>query len=200
MNELHAHKPAHLIGPQRIALKGHTLLTSPRFNKGTAFPESERNALGLEGRLPSKVNTLDEQCDRAYGQLQTRDLPIRKNTFLQSLKDQNWTLYYALLARHLRELIPIIYTPTEVSIPYDVINSDNNDTTIFQAEAIESYSHLFRRSEGMFLTFPHQDKMEDVFIEQTRGRDIDLIVVTDAEAILGIGDQGVGVCRLFFFQ
>ncbi|KAF9479359.1 Aminoacid dehydrogenase-like protein [Pholiota conissans] len=171
--DLHAHKPAHLIVPQRIALRGHTLLTSPRFNKGTAFPVSERNSLGLAGRLPSKVNTLDEQCERAYGQLKQRDLPIRKNTFMQSLKDQNWTLYYALLARHLRELIPIIYTPTE-------------------AEAIESYSHLFRRSEGMFLTFPHQDAMEEVFLEQTRGRDLDLIVVTDAEAILGIGDQGVG--------
>jgi malate dehydrogenase (oxaloacetate-decarboxylating) len=115
MNVLHSHKPSHLIGAQRIALKGHTLLTSPRFNKGMGFSPAERKAFGLEGRLPSRVNTLDEQCIRAYGQLKQRDLPIRKNTFLQSLKDQNWTLYYSLLARHLKELIPIIYTPTEVS-------------------------------------------------------------------------------------
>ena len=74
----------------------------------------ERKAFGLTGRLPFRVNTLDEQCDRAYDQLESRDQPIRKNTFLQSMKDQNWVLYYALLSRHLTELIPIIYTPTEV--------------------------------------------------------------------------------------
>lgn len=115
MNVLHSHKPAHLIAPQHIALKGHTLLTSARFNKGTGFTLAERKAFGLEGRLPSRANTLEEQCMRASDQLKQRDLPIRKNTFLQSLKDQNWTLYYSLLARHLKELIPIIYTPTEVS-------------------------------------------------------------------------------------
>lgn len=115
METLHAHKPANLITSQRIALRGHALLTSPRFNKGMGFSRAERKALGLEGRLPSTVNSLEQQCTRAYDQLSQRDSPIRKNTFLQSLKDQNWTLYYALLARHLRELIPIIYTPTEVS-------------------------------------------------------------------------------------
>ncbi|KAF8954536.1 hypothetical protein BDZ97DRAFT_1864579 [Flammula alnicola] len=146
MDALHPHKPAHLIGPQRLALRGHTILTSPRFNKGTGFPLAERKAF-------------------AYGQLEQRDTPMRKNTFLQSLKDQNWTLYYALLARHLKELVPIIYTPTE-------------------AEAIANYSHIFRRSEGLYLTFPHEDMMEEAFLEQT---------LTDAEAILGIGDQGVGI-------
>ncbi|KDR86140.1 hypothetical protein GALMADRAFT_235376 [Galerina marginata CBS 339.88] len=173
MAALHPHKPAHALAPLRLALRGHALLTSPRFNKGMGFPKSERKAFGLEGRLPYRHNSLDEQCDRAYGQLQTRDTPMRKNTFLQSLKDQNWTLYYALLSRHLKELTPIIYTPTE-------------------AEAIASYSHIFRRSEGLYLTFPDEDLMEELFLEQTRGRDLELIVVTDAEAILGIGDQGVG--------
>ncbi|CAA7263476.1 unnamed protein product [Cyclocybe aegerita] len=170
---LNAHKPAHLVGPLRVSLRGHPLLASPRLNKGTAFPISERKAFGLEGRLPYRVNTLDEQCERAYGQLNQRDTAIRKNTFLQSLKDQNWTLYYGLLARHLKELVPIIYTPT-------------------QAEAIMNYSELFRRSEGLYLTFPDRDRMEEDFLEQTRGRDIDLFVCTDSEAILGIGDQGVG--------
>ncbi|CCL98054.1 uncharacterized protein FIBRA_00048 [Fibroporia radiculosa] len=157
----------------RVALHGDTILTHPRFNKGTAFPAHERKAFGLTGRLPFRVNTLEEQCRRAYDQLSTRDTPLRKNTFLQSLKDQNWTLYYGLISRHLKELIPIIYTPT-------------------QADAIANYSHLFRRSEGMFLSFPNQDNMEEDFLEQTRGRDIQLFVCSDAEAILGIGDQGVG--------
>ncbi|PCH34331.1 NAD(P)-binding protein [Wolfiporia cocos MD-104 SS10] len=157
----------------RVALHGDNILTHPRFNKGTAFPAGERKAFGLTGRLPYCVNTLEEQCRRGYDQLCTRDSPLRKNTFLQSLKDQNWVLYYGLISRHLKELIPVIYTPT-------------------QADAIANYSHLFRRSEGMYLTFPNQDTMEEDFLEQTKGRDIQLFVCSDAEAILGIGDQGVG--------
>ncbi|KAI0652692.1 hypothetical protein C8Q79DRAFT_938941 [Trametes meyenii] len=158
----------------RVALHGSAILTSPRWNKGTAFTTDERKALGLTGRLPFRVNTLDEQCDRAYDQLESRPEPLRKNTFLQSLKDQNWVLYYALLSRHLKELTPIIYTPTE-------------------AEAISNYSHLFRRSEGLYLTFPTAESVEEDFLEQTKGRQIDLFVCSDAEQILGIGDQGVGV-------
>ena len=134
----------------------------------------ERKAFGLTGRLPYRVNTLEEQCQRAYDQLKTRDTPIRRNTFLQSLKDQNWVLYYAFLRRHLKELIPIIYTPT-------------------QAEAIANYSHLFRRSEGLYLTYKNEATMEQDFLEQTKGRDLQLFVCSDAEAILDIGDQGVGV-------
>lgn len=100
----------------RVALRGDGILTSPRWNKGTAFTERERKVFGLTGRLPYRINTLDEQCARAYDQLQARTEPLRKNSFLQSLKDQNWVLYYQLIQRHLRELIPIIYTPTEVRI------------------------------------------------------------------------------------
>ncbi|OSD01203.1 hypothetical protein PYCCODRAFT_1436698 [Trametes coccinea BRFM310] len=157
----------------RVALRGDSILTHPRFNKGTAFTLSERKAFGLTGRLPYRVNSLEEQCQRAYDQLSTRPEPLRKNTFMQSLKDQNWVLYYGLLSRHVKELIPIIYTPT-------------------QGDAIANYSHLFRRSEGLYLTFPEQDAMEEDFLEFTGGRDIQLFVVTDSEAILGIGDQGVG--------
>ncbi|KAJ3761371.1 hypothetical protein EV360DRAFT_67898 [Lentinula raphanica] len=157
----------------RVALRGEALLTHPRFNKGTAFTEKERHAFGLIGKLPYRVNSLDEQCQRAYDQLQSQTTDIGKNSFLQSMKDQNWVLFYTLLTRHLRELIPIIYTPTE-------------------AEAIANYSHLFRRSEGLYLTFPNRDSMEDDFLEATKGKNIDLFVSSDAEAILGIGDQGVG--------
>ncbi|KAI9454914.1 hypothetical protein BJY52DRAFT_1282703 [Lactarius psammicola] len=157
----------------RVALRGNAILNDPHWNKGTAFTEEERKQFGLIGRLPYQINTLDEQCQRAYDQLLSRDTPIRKNSFLQSLKEQNTVLFYQLLLRHLRELMPIIYTPTE-------------------ADAIANYSHLFRRSEGLYLTFHNQHSMEEDFLEQTRGRDIDLIVCSDAEAILGIGDQGVG--------
>ncbi|KAJ3001057.1 hypothetical protein NUW54_g6678 [Trametes sanguinea] len=152
----------------------HPLRTSPTDVHGARpFTLSERKAFGLTGRLPHRVNTLEEQCQRAYDQLSSRSEPLRKNTFMQSLKDQNWVLYYGLLSRHVKELIPIIYTPT-------------------QGDAIANYSHLFRRSEGLYLTFPEQDSMEEDFLELTAGRDIQLFVVTDSEAILGIGDQGVG--------
>ena len=89
------------------------------------------------------------------------------------MKAQNWVLYYALIGRHLKELMPIIYTPTE-------------------ADAIANYSHLFKRSRGLYLTFANEHTMEEDFLEQTDGRDIPLFVVSDAEAILGIGDQSVG--------
>ncbi|CCM01578.1 uncharacterized protein FIBRA_03638 [Fibroporia radiculosa] len=156
-----------------VSLRDEAILTSPRWNKGSAFTAEERKAFGLTGRLPFRVNTLDEQCERAYDQLQSRESPLRKNSFLQSLKDQNRVLYYSLISRHLEELTPIIYTPTE-------------------AEAIANYSHLFRRSEGLYLTFSNLSSMEEDFIEHTRGCNIELVVCTDAEQILGIGDQGVG--------
>ena len=100
----------------RVALRGEALLTNPRFNKGTAFSLQERREFGLNGRLPFKVATLDEQCQRAYDQLSSQESSLHKNSFLQSLKDQNRVLYFALLGKHLRELIPIIYTPTEVRL------------------------------------------------------------------------------------
>jgi len=191
---LPSHKPSHHFSKAlRVALRGQSLLTSPRFNKGTAFSESERKAFGLVARLPYRVNTLDEQCERAYYQLNTRETPLAKNVFLQSLKAQNWTLYYALLARHLKELVPIIYTPTEVSCFLDLYPRPYIKHLIIQADAIANYSHLFRRSEGLYLSYQNRDSMEEDFLEQTRGRDIDLVVCTDSEAILGIGDQGVGV-------
>jgi malate dehydrogenase (oxaloacetate-decarboxylating) len=98
----------------RIALRGESILTNPRWNKGTAFTMRERKQLGIVGRLPYQVNSLNDQCRRAYDQLLSRDTPLRKNSFLQSLKEQNLVLFYQLLRRHLKELMPIVYTPTEV--------------------------------------------------------------------------------------
>ncbi|QRV94013.1 malate dehydrogenase [Ceratobasidium sp. AG-Ba] len=169
----------HIIHPEKanttfhIALKGEALLSSSKWNKGLAFTHEERKEFELEGRLPHTVASLDHQCQRAYLQFSSRETPILKNSFLQSLKQQNWVLYYSLLGRHLKEMIPIIYTPTE-------------------AEAIANYSHLFRKSEGLFLTYTEEEDMEKSYLAQTRHRDVDLVVVSDAEAILGIGDQGVG--------
>jgi len=175
----------------RVALRGDAILTNPRWNKGTAFTMKERKQLGLVGRLPYQVNTLDQQCQRAYDQLVSRDTPLRKNSFLQSLKEQNWVLFYQLLLRHLRELLPIVYTPTEVRL--HALSSSWTDSSTVQADAIANYSHFFRRSEGLYLSFSCQESMEEDFLEQIKGHDIDLIVCSDSEAILGIGDQGVGV-------
>ncbi|EJD04428.1 uncharacterized protein FOMMEDRAFT_133702 [Fomitiporia mediterranea MF3/22] len=160
--------------PVKLRLRGNALLESARWNKGTAFAAKEREQFGLTGRLPYTINTLDQQCARATDQLKSLESDLQKNAFLQSLKEQNLVLYYALLERNLRELMPIIYTPTE-------------------ADAIAQYSHVFRRSEGLYLTFPNRDTMEKDFLEQVQGREIDLVVCSDAEAILGIGDQGVGI-------
>ncbi|WRT70204.1 uncharacterized protein IL334_007199 [Kwoniella shivajii] len=157
----------------KVSLRGKSILDNPRFNKGSAFTREERDHFGLRGRLPFAVDTLEEQVDRAYKQYQARETDILKNSFLASMKAQNWTLYYALLSSHLVEMFPIVYTPTE-------------------ADAIADYSHLFRRSEGLFLSPPDIDKMEEDFLDACEGRNLDLIVVSDAEAILGIGDQGSG--------
>ncbi|WWC91722.1 uncharacterized protein L201_006669 [Kwoniella dendrophila CBS 6074] len=157
----------------KVGLKGPTILNNPRFNKGSAFTRDERDQLGLRGRLPFAVDTLEEQTERAYIQYQSRESDLLKNSFLASLKSQNWTLYYSLLSKHLIEMFPIVYTPTE-------------------ADAIAEYSNLFRRSEGLYLSPPEFDKMEEDFLDACEGRQLDLIVVSDAEAILGIGDQGSG--------
>jgi len=157
----------------KVALTGEDIMNNPRFNKGMGFTLKEREEFDLVGRLPSGVSTLDQQCDRAWDQFKARTNNMAKNTFLQSLKAQNWVLYYSLLGRHLREVLPIVYTPTE-------------------AEAIANYSHLFRKSEGLYLSYPFRERMEKDFLLAIKGRKIDLIVVSDSEAILGIGDQGVG--------
>ena len=99
----------------KVALRGEALMDNPRWNKGTAFTAKEREDFGLTGRLPHTINTIDEQCQRAFDQLSMHESDLRKNDFMQSMRSQNWVLYYALMHRHLKELMPIIYTPTEVS-------------------------------------------------------------------------------------
>ncbi|WVR00175.1 hypothetical protein IAU59_007317 [Kwoniella sp. CBS 9459] len=157
----------------QVSLRGPAILNNPRFNKGSAFTREERDQFRLRGRLPFAVDSLEDQVTRAYDQYKSRESDLLKNSFLQSMKSQNWTLFYALLSKHLVEMFPVVYTPTE-------------------ADAIADYSHLFRRSEGLYLSPPEIDQMEEDFLDACEGRELDLIVVSDAEAILGIGDQGSG--------
>lgn len=164
-------------GPIECDLQGFQLLNSPIFNKGSAFTQEERKAFNLSGLLPCKVNTLQEQVDRAYAQFQYLKTPLAKNDFLTSMRMQNKVLYYELVRNHIREMLPIIYTPTE-------------------GDAIAAYSHRFRKPEGCFLDITAPDEIEERLAAYGEDKDIDYIVLSDGEGILGIGDQGVGGIRI----
>lgn len=164
-------------GPIECDLEGFQLLNSPIFNKGSAFTVEEREAFNMTALLPSKVNTLDEQVDRAYAQFQYLKTPLAKNDFCTSMRMQNKVLYYELVRRHIREMLPIIYTPTE-------------------GDAIANYSHRFRKPEGCFLDITSPDSIDQRLAAYGEDKDIDYIVVSDGEGILGIGDQGVGGIRI----
>ncbi|MGW2894888.1 NAD-dependent malic enzyme [Streptomyces sp. NPDC001212] len=149
-------------------------LADPLLNHGVAFTQAERDELGLTGRLPSGVLTLEQQARRAYDQLQAQGGDLAKNVFLEQLHDRNETLYYRVLTDHLVDLLPIVYDPTV-------------------GEAIEKYSHEYRRPRGVFLSVDRPEDIEKAFATLRFGpEDVDLIVCTDAEEILGIGDWGVG--------
>jgi malate dehydrogenase (oxaloacetate-decarboxylating) len=148
-------------------------LQDPLHDKGTAFTQEERDALGLTGRLPAAVQTLDQQAQRAYQQMQRQGDDLAKNVYMEQLHDRNEVLYYRVLADHLTELLPIVYDP--------VIG-----------DAIERYSHEYRRPRGLFLSIDRPDDMDSAFAGLGLGpEDVDLIVCSDAEEILGIGDWGV---------
>jgi malate dehydrogenase (oxaloacetate-decarboxylating) len=150
------------------------VLEDPMLDKGTAFTQSERDTLGLTGRLPSAVLTLDQQAQRAYQQMLRQVDDLAKNVYMEQLHDRNEVLYYRVLADHLAELLPVVYDP--------VIG-----------DAIEHYSHEFRRPRGLYLSIDRPDDMGKAFASLGLGPDdVDLIVCSDAEEILGIGDWGVG--------
>ena len=155
-----------------VKLRGYELLQTPKFNKGSAFTQEERKNFALEGRLPQKVETLDEQLERAYKQYSEKKSDLSKNIYLNSLHDNNEVLFYALLEKHLEEMLPIIYTPTV-------------------GTAVETFSLELRRSRGIFISYPDIDRI-DTILKERLNRSIDLILVTDGEGILGIGDWGVG--------
>ena len=149
-------------------------LEDPMLNRGVAFTVAEREALGLTGRLPAAVLTLEQQALRAYQQLQLQGSDLAKNVYLEQLHDRNEVLYYRVLSDHLAELLPIVYDPTV-------------------GDAIERFSHEYRRPRGIFLSIDRPDDIEKAFATLELGKDdVDLIVCSDAEEILGIGDWGVG--------
>ena len=154
--------------------RGYSVFSDPRLNKGTAFTGPERTALGLNGLLPSRVLTLDQQAERAYRQCSQQPSALAKNIYLTALHDRNEVLYYRVLTDHLSELLPIVYTPTI-------------------GEAIQRYSHQYRRPRGVYLSIDTPGQIEtNLRASGLSAGDVDLIVATDAQAILGIGDWGVG--------
>jgi malate dehydrogenase (oxaloacetate-decarboxylating) len=158
----------------RVRARGTSVLSIPILNRGTAFTLQERRALGLVGLLPEGVSTIEGQLRRVYAQFQRQPDALAKNVYLANLRDRNEVLFYRLLTEHLAEMLPIVYTPTV-------------------AKAIERYSHEYRRPRGVFLSVDHPDLVEASFRNYGLGPDeVDLIVATDAEGILGIGDWGVG--------
>jgi malate dehydrogenase (oxaloacetate-decarboxylating) len=161
-------------GAFETAAHGQEILETPFLNKGSAFSLDERAALGLHGLLPAAVTSIEVQAARSFSQYRHQSDDLAKHLFLNALHDRNEVLYYRLLSEHLAEMLPIVYTPTV-------------------GDAIERYSHEFRRPRGVYLCIDDPDGIDAAFENFGAGPDeIDLIVATDAEQILGIGDWGVG--------
>jgi malate dehydrogenase (oxaloacetate-decarboxylating) len=153
-------------------LSGKDLMSNPVLNKGTAFNYEERIQFDLHGLLPPVIETLEQQCVRAYEAYKRKGDDLERHIFLRALQDTNETLFYALLYRHISEMAPIIYTPVV-------------------AQGCINFSHIYRRPRGLFLSYPLADMMDEI-IENRPYSDVDVIVVTDGERVLGIGDQGAG--------
>ncbi len=162
------------LGPQACgsasSLHGAALLVDPLLNKGTAFTEEERNLLGLRGLLPPKVFTIEEQLVRVYSNFKRKSDPLEKYIFLSMLQNRNETLYYRLILEHLEEMIPIIYTPTV-------------------GQACLEFGAIFRRPRGLFISIRDRGHIAELLSHWTR-TDVRMIVVTDGERILGLGDLG----------
>lgn len=157
----------------RIAARGRDVLMNPMTNFGTTFTIEERSALGLRGLLPPSLLTIHAQMKRLYGQFRQQPTNLAKYLFLSTLQDRNEILFYSLLSEHIEEMMPIIYTPTI-------------------GQAIEEYSHWYARPRGVYLDIDHPEVIEESLRNYgLDADDVDLIVVTDSEGILGIGDQGM---------
>jgi malate dehydrogenase (oxaloacetate-decarboxylating) len=148
------------------------LLTNPALNKGTAFDEAEREAFGLHGLLPPIVESLDAQCVRAYEAFLLKDSDLERHIYLRQLQDANEVLFYRLVLEHVEEMLPIVYTPVV-------------------ALGCEQFSHIYRRPRGLFISYPLREVIPQLLRNHPDTK-VDVIVVTDGERILGIGDQGVG--------
>lgn len=152
--------------------RGVQLLHNPSLNKGTAFTQQEREQLGLHGLLPPHVESLEEQVERAYEAYQRKDEDLERHIYLRALQDTNEVLFYRLLLEHIVEMMPIVYTPVV-------------------GQACQRFSHIYRRPRGLFISYPLKDSIPAILRSRPHA-DVDVIVVTDGERILGIGDQGAG--------
>ena len=148
------------------------LLNMQTLNKGTAFTHEERDKLGLHGLLPPHVETLEEQVERAYVAYRRKEDDLERHIYLRALQDNNEVLFYRLLLDHIEEMTPIVYTPVV-------------------AQGCEQFSHIYRRPRGIFISYPLRDCIP-ALLQNRPHEEVDVIVVTDGERILGIGDQGAG--------
>ncbi len=155
-----------------VPYRGTRLLRHPIYTKGTAFSEEEREAFGLEGLLPHAVSTMDQQARRIYAQISRKTEELEKFIGLAALQDRNEHLFYRVLVDHIEEFLPIVYTPVV-------------------GRACQEFSHIFRRARGLWITPAHRGRIYDV-LGDAPFADVRLIVVTDNERILGLGDQGAG--------
>src|SRR6478736_4570701 len=151
---------------------GMDLLDRPRLNKSTAFTEEERKKFGLHGLLPPQVESLDEQVVRAYEAYRRKDDDLERYIYLRALQDTNEVLFYRLLLDHIEEMTPLIYTPVV-------------------GQACQQFSHIYRRPRGLFVSYPLRESIP-ALLRSRPNPEVDVLVVTDGERILGIGDQGAG--------
>ena len=156
----------------QTSLRGAELLSQPLLNKGTAFTQQEREKLGLLGLLPPSVATPDEQLARTYDAFRATGSEIAQHIYLRALQDRNETLFYRLLMAHLAEMMPVIYTPVV-------------------ADACQRFSEIYRRPRGLFIAYPDRDRIDEILLNWG-AEHVDVIVVTDGERVLGVGDQGAG--------
>jgi malate dehydrogenase (oxaloacetate-decarboxylating) len=154
------------------SLEGFDLINSPRWNKGTAFTEHERDIFSLHGLLPPHIGTLDDQLQRRLQTLSNQPTTFNKYAFLRDLQDTNETLFYALIVRNVEHMLPLVYTPTV-------------------GEGCQRFSEIWRKPRGLFLSFPNQHRIEQI-LSHPRYDTVKCIVVSDGERILGLGDQGAG--------
>ena len=158
--------------PLYIAYAGPNLIETPLLNKGSAFSQEERKSFNLTGLLPPRYETIEEQVSRAYMQYSSFDTAMNKHIYLRAIQDNNETLYYKLITENIEEMMPIIYTPTV-------------------GDACEQFSDIYRSARGLFISYHERDQLDDILRNATKNK-VKVIVVTDGERILGLGDQGIG--------
>lgn len=158
--------------PLYIPYAGNTLLELPLLNKGSAFSENERLRFNLHGLLPNVIETIEEQSQRVYQQYSAFNSDINKHIYLRNIQDTNETLFFRVLEERLEEMMPIIYTPTV-------------------GEACQRFSDIYRRHRGIFISYPDRKLIDDT-LQNVNRKNVKVIVITDGERILGLGDQGIG--------